>query len=155
MSDSDIRPGQVGGSHPTPAPSRVRFLPAVARSILGLVFLVFGLNGFLHFIPQPKDALPPGAMALMTGFIQSGYMMPLIFGTQALVGVLLLANCYVPLALALIAPVIVNIMAFHIFLSPSTIAPALVVLALELYLAWCYRRVYAPMLAFRARPWLK
>jgi len=132
--------------------SATRFLPAIARFIMGLGFLVFGLNGFFHFIPQPKEAMPDGVTALMTGFMKSGYMMPLIFGTQALVGLLLLINRFVPLALALIAPVIVNIIAFHLFLMPSTIAPGIVVLLLEIYLAWSYRKVYAPMLACCVKP---
>ena len=129
-----------------------RVLPAIARIIMGLAFLVFGLNGFLHFIPQPKEAMPEGVTALMGGFMQSHYMMPLIFGTQTLVGVLLLINCFVPLALALIAPVIVNIICFHVFLMPATIAPGIVVAVLELYLAWSYRKAFAPMLAFRTKP---
>src|SRR5580698_8688349 len=132
--------------------SPLRFLPPVARVLMGLMFFVFGLNGFFHFIPQPKDAMPEGVTALMGGFMASHYMMPLIFGTQTLVGFLLLVNCFVPLALALIAPVIVNIIAFHLFLMPSTIAPGIVVLILEIYLAWSYRRVYAPMLACKVKP---
>ena len=79
-------------------------------------------------------------------------MFPLIFGTQAIVGVMLLVNRFVPLALALIAPVIVNIIAFHLFLEPSGIAPGAVVLALEVYLAWAYRQAYRPMLAGSATP---
>jgi hypothetical protein len=134
------------------AKSPLRFLPAIARVLMGLMFFVFGLNGFFHFIPQPKEAMPDGVMALMGGFMKSGYMVPLIFGTQTLVGLLLLVNCFVPLALALIAPVIVNIICFHVFLMPSTIAPGIVVLVLELYLAWSYRGVYAPMLACRVKP---
>jgi hypothetical protein len=132
--------------------SPMRFLPPIARILMGLMFFVFGLNGFFHFIPQPKDAMPDGVMALMGGFMKSGYMMPLIFGTQTLVGFLLLINCFVPLALALIAPVIVNIIAFHLFLMPSTIAPGIVVLVLEIFLAWSYRRVFAPMLAYKVKP---
>src|SRR5580692_10068337 len=95
----------------SPSKSPLRFLPPVARVLMGLMFLVFGLNGFFHFIPQPKEAMPEGVTALMGGFMKSGYMMPLIFGTQAFAGFLLLINCFVPLALALIAPVIVNIIA--------------------------------------------
>jgi uncharacterized membrane protein YphA (DoxX/SURF4 family) len=129
-----------------------RYLPAIARVLMGLMFFVFGLNGFLHFIPQPKDPMPDGVLALMGGFMKSGYMMPLIFGTQTLVGALLLLNLFVPLALALIAPVIVNIIAFHLFLMPSTIAPGIVVLVLELYLVWSYRKVYLPMLVMQAKP---
>jgi hypothetical protein len=136
----------------SPSKSPLRFLPPIARVLMGLMFFVFGLNGFFHFIPQPKDAMPEGVTALMGGFMASHYMMPLIFGTQTLVGFLLLVNCFVPLALALIAPVIVNIIAFHLFLMPSTIAPGIVVLILEIYLAWSYRRVYAPMLACKVKP---
>ncbi len=119
---------------------------------MGLLFFVFGLNGFLNFIPQPKTPMPEGAVSLLGGFMKSGYMFPLIFGTQLMVGVMLLANRFVPLALALIAPVIVNIIAFHLFLEPSGIAPGAVVLALEAYLAWAYRQAYRPMLAPRATP---
>lgn len=132
--------------------SFTRFLPAIARILMGLMFFVFGLNGFLHFIPQPKDAMPEGVLALFTGFTKSGYMMPLIFGTQTLVGGLLLVNRFVPLALALIAPVIVNIIAFHLFLMPATIGPGVVVLVLELYLAWSYRGAFRPMLAMKTAP---
>ena len=135
----------------SPSKSPLRFLPLIARLLLGLAFTVFGLNGFFNFMPAPKE-LPDPVVALMGGFMKSGYMMPLIFGTQTLAGVLLLINCFVPLALAFLAPVIVNIIAFHIFLNPSGIGPGAVVLVLELYLAWCYRRVYAPMLAWRVKP---
>ena len=126
--------------------------PAVARILMGLMFFVFGLNGFLHFIPQPKDPMSEGAMALFTGFMKSGYMMPLIFGTQTLVGALLLINRFVPLALVLIAPVIVHIVAFHLFLNLSGIVPGAVILLLELYLAWAYRSAFCPMLRARVSP---
>lgn len=129
-----------------------RYLPAIARVLLGLMFFVFGLNGFLHFIPEPKTPMPEGAAAFGGALMKTGYMFPMIMGTQLLVGVLLLLNLFVPLALALIAPVIVNIMAFHIFLSPSGMAPGLVALVLEIYLAWAYRNSFCPMLAMRAKP---
>jgi hypothetical protein len=132
--------------------SFARHLPTVARLLMGLMFLVFGLNGFLHFIPQPKDGMPPGAVALFGALMETHYMIPLIFGTQTLVGVLLLANCFVPLALALIAPVIVNIIGFHLSLAPSSIGPGILVLLLELYLAWSYRKYFVPMLTGKARP---
>jgi uncharacterized membrane protein YphA (DoxX/SURF4 family) len=131
--------------------SPARYLPAIARILMGLTFFIFG-NGFFHFIPQPKEPMPDNVMALMGGFMKSRYMMPLIFGTQTLAGLMLLANRFVPLALTLLAPVIVNIICFHVFLMPSTIAPGIVVLVLELYLAWSYRKFFAPMLVCRARP---
>jgi uncharacterized membrane protein YphA (DoxX/SURF4 family) len=124
----------------------------IARILLGLVFFVFGLNGFFHFIPQPKDAMSETAMEFFGGLAKTGYMLPLIFGTQTLVGVLLLINRFVPLALALVAPVIVNILAFHFFLAPSGIPVAVVVLLLELFLTWSYRKRFRPMLACRAQP---
>ena len=84
--------------------------------------------------------------------MKTDYMHALIFGTQVTAGALLLLNRFVPLALALIAPVVVNIVAFHLFLAPSGIPMAAVVLALEAYLAWSYRESFRPMLAWRARP---
>jgi hypothetical protein len=96
--------------------------------------------------------LPEGALAFAGALFKTGYMMPLVAGTQVLVGLLLLANRFVPLALALIAPVVVNIVAFHVYLAPSGLPIAIVVLALEVYLAWCYRQAYRPMLVMRAVP---
>jgi hypothetical protein len=132
--------------------SFARPLPVAARILMGLIFLVFGLNGFLHFIPQPKTPMPEGAVAFTGALMKTGYMFPMIMGTQLLVGVLLLLNRFVPLALALIAPIIVNIIAFHVFLAPSGMVPGVVVLLLEIYLAWVYRKTYRPMLAMRAKP---
>ena len=132
--------------------SFARYLPIIARVLMGVCFLVFGLNGFLHFIPEPKNAMPEGAAAFAGALLKAGYMLPMVMGTQLLVGVLLLLNRFVPLALALLAPVIVNIVAFHIFLAPSGLGLALVVLALELYMAWAYRSSYRSMLNPRAKP---
>jgi hypothetical protein len=131
--------------------SFARYLPCIAGILMGLTFLVFGLNGFLHFIPQPKT-MPEGAGAFFGALMKTGYMLPLIFGTQVIVGALLVSNRFVPLALALIAPVIVNIVAFHAFIEPSGAIMAGVVLVLELYLAWSYRKAYLPMLAMRVKP---
>jgi len=132
--------------------SVTRYVTAIARVLLGLLFFVFGLNGFLHFIPQPKTPQPAGAMAFAEALMKSGYMFQLVAGTQVLVGVLLLLNRFVPLALVLIAPVIVNIIAFHLFLAPSGMGPGAAALILELYLAWAYRDNYRSVLAMRARP---
>jgi len=143
---------------PTPAASArpangfARHLPTIARLLLGLIFLITGLNGFLNFIPAPKDAMPEGVMAFMAALMKTGYLFQLISGTDLLVSLLLLTNRFVPLALALIAPVVVNIVAFHVFLAPSGLVIALVVLALELYLAWSYRSAFRAMLAARVTP---
>jgi uncharacterized membrane protein YphA (DoxX/SURF4 family) len=132
--------------------SFARHLPTLARIMMGLAFLVFGLNGFLHFIPEPKTPMPEGAGAFAGALMKTGYMFPLIMGIQLLVGVLLLLNRFVPLALVLIMPILVNIIAFHVFLQPAGFVPGAVLMALELYLAWVYRKAYCPMLEMRVTP---
>ncbi|WP_257455556.1 DoxX family protein [Archangium lipolyticum] len=132
--------------------SLTRHLPTAARLLMGLLFFVFGLNGFLNFVPPPTTPIPEGALAFAGALGKTGYMFPLIKGTEVLVGVLLLANRFVPLALALIAPVIVNIVAYHVFLAPDGTGMTLFILALEIYLAWSYRSAFRPMLAMRATP---
>jgi hypothetical protein len=133
-------------------PSFTRFFPAIARILMGLPLLVFGLNMFLNFIPQPKTPMAEGAMAFAGALFKSGYMMPLIGTTQLIVGAMLVSNCFVPLALALFAPFIVNSIAFHVFLEHSGLPMSAIFLALELYLTWAYRHAYRPMLAARVTP---
>jgi uncharacterized membrane protein YphA (DoxX/SURF4 family) len=126
-----------------------RFLPAIARVLLGAPLFAFGLNGFLELIPPPTTPMPEGATAFLGALVQTGYMMQLIAVTHLTVGVLLLINRFVPLALALFAPFIVNSIAFHSFLEPSGLPMAIAFLALELYLAWKYRDAFRPMLRAR------
>ncbi|MCY1032480.1 DoxX family protein [Corallococcus sp. BB11-1] len=129
--------------------SLARHLPTGARLLLGLVFFVFGLNGFFDFIPPPKlDPASPGA-AFGIAMKATGYLFWLVKGTEVVAGAMFLANRFVPLALALIAPVIVNIFLFHVFLEPSGVELSVVLLALEAYLAWSYRAAYRPMLGMR------
>ena len=135
----------------TPA-SPFRHLPTIARILLGLLFFITGLNGFLNFLPQPKAPMPEGAAALAGAMMKSGYLFRLVMATQLVSGALLLSNRFVPLALALLAPVVVNILAFHVFLAPSGTGLAIVVVALELYLAWAYRKAFRPMLAPKEFP---
>jgi uncharacterized membrane protein YphA (DoxX/SURF4 family) len=132
--------------------SWARFLPMIARLLLGLGFTVFGLNGFLNFIPQPTKPMPEGAVAFAGALMKTGYMFQLVAGTQLVAGVLLLLNIFVPLALVLLMPILVNIIAFHVFLEPAGTAPGVIFTALTLYLAWAYRSAYRPMLAMRATP---
>lgn len=132
--------------------SFTRFFPAIARILLGLPLFVFGLNGFLNFIPQPETPLPEGAMAFAGALVATGYMMQLIGVTMLVVGALLLLNRFVPLALALFAPFIVNSLAFHFFLERTGLPMALIFAGFELYLAWVYRAAFRPMLAARVTP---
>jgi uncharacterized membrane protein YphA (DoxX/SURF4 family) len=132
--------------------SFTRFIPPVVRILMGLMFLVFGLNGFFWFIPPPKDPGPEAAAAFIGALMKTGYLMPLVSGTQVLVGALLLLNRFVPLALALITPILVGIITFHLFLAPAGTAPGLVLFLMDLYLAWAYRTAFRPMLAARVKP---
>jgi uncharacterized membrane protein YphA (DoxX/SURF4 family) len=122
-------------------------LPVAARIVLGLVFFVFGLNGFLHFLPQPPMAAAPAAF--MGALHATGYMLVLLKATEVLGGLLLLSGLFVPLALTLLAPVIVNIVAFHLFLAPGNYPVVALVLAAELFLAWTERTAFAPLLRAR------
>jgi hypothetical protein len=120
----------------------------VLRSILGLIFVAGPLATALHLAPEP--ALPTGAAAFTGALAQSGYMIPLLWGTEIAAGVLLLSGFATPFALVLLAPVIVNIDAFHVFLAPGGIPLAIVVSALEAFLAWRYREAFRPL--FQAGP---
>lgn len=127
-----------------------RIATPTARCALGLMFFVFGLNGFLNFIPPPAGPMPEGALAFGTALAQTGYMFPLIKGTEVLVGLLLLSNRFVALALTLLAPVVVNIFAFHFFLTPGESAIPAVIVVLQAYLAWTQRACYRSLFVARS-----
>jgi len=94
----------------------MRTVSVIARYLTGVVFLVMGLNGFLNFIPFP----PPGGIAgQFMGALYVSHYLRVIFAFQVIGGLLLLVNRYVPLALAVLAPVIVNILTFHVLMAPS------------------------------------
>lgn len=121
--------------------SKNNVLPTIARVLLGLAFFVFGLNGFLNFMPHPP--LPDAANRLLGGLAASGYFFPLLKGTETLCGALLIVGAFVPLALTVLAPILVNILAFHIFLAPAGLSLPMVLVALEVYLAWAHWDVFA------------
>jgi putative oxidoreductase len=102
----------------------MRIAAVIARYLAGLIFLVMGLNGFLHFIPLPP---PTGIAGQFMGALYVSHYLWVIFGFQVLGGLLLLINRYVPLAVALLAPVLVNILTFHILMAPAGLPMALFV----------------------------
>jgi putative oxidoreductase len=118
-----------------------------ARLFLGLVFTVFGSNFFLHFLATPPS--PPRAAAFAGALFASGYLLQLLKITEVLAGLLLLSNRFVPLALAMLAPIVINIVSFHLFLAPAGLPLPLAVLVAELVAAWSYRAAFAPMLQAR------
>lgn len=126
-----------------------RRLPAVARIALGLVFFVFGMDGFLHLIPPP--AMGQTAGAFLAALSASGFVMLLVKGVEAGAGFMLLSNRFVPLALTMLAPVIVGIVGFHVVLARASAGIAVVVLVLELYLAYVHRAAFAPLLGVEPR----
>jgi uncharacterized membrane protein YphA (DoxX/SURF4 family) len=130
--------------------SEGRIATMIVRILLGLMFLVFGLNGFLNFMPQPKD-MPQEIMTVMGALMKAGYM-TVVSGAEVLIAVLLLTNRFVPLALALLAPIIAGILTFHIFMAPATIVPGIVVTVMEVYLAWRYRGAFRSMVRAKTVP---
>jgi putative oxidoreductase len=112
----------------------------IARILLGLVFLIFGLNVFFHFIPQ--QAMPGDAGTLAGLMFLHGWFM--FYGILYVVaGALLLLGRYVPVALVLLGPIIVNILLFHLTLAPSGIVPGLVCALLEIFLLYAYWPAFA------------
>jgi putative oxidoreductase len=105
----------------------MRTISTLARYLAAVIFLVFGLNGFLNFIPMPP---PEGVAGQFMGALYASHYLWVIFAFQVIAGVLLLVNRYVPLAVAVLAPVIVNILSFHALMAPSGLPLALVVAVL-------------------------
>ena len=116
----------------------------VARVLLGLVFVVFGSNIFLHFIPMPP--LPATLAGDFSKALMQSHYIYVVGLLQVIGGLLLLIGRYVPLGLTLQGPVIVNILLFHIFLEPSGLPMAIIVAVLALFLLWRYRTNFAGLL---------
>ena len=121
---------------------RIHHVPHVARVLLGLTFAGFGLNGLLGVLPPPPSA--PSAMPFLSGLASAPYFFPLLDSIQLLAGMALLANRWVPLAVIVLAPVIVHIFAFHLFLSPGLVLPTFL-LVLEIIVAWKHRAAFRPL----------
>jgi len=116
----------------------------IARYLLGLIFLVFGLNGFLNFLPMPG---PTGVAAQFFGAIFVSHFYIAIFLLQIVPALLLLANRYVPLALTILGPIIFNIVCFHAFMAPAGLPLAAVVTALWLLVVYSVRSAFSGILA--------
>lgn len=114
-----------------------------AQVLLGLIFVLFGVNYFVPFLPMPEH--PPEAGALLGAFFSAGYMFPLIKLTEIVGGLLVLFG-FVPIGMLLLAPVVVNIFAFHLFLAPGAgMVLPLVIVGLMLFLAWAHWERFAPL----------
>jgi uncharacterized membrane protein YphA (DoxX/SURF4 family) len=120
-----------------------------ARILLGLVFLAFGVNYFLGLFPLP--AMQGAAGRFFDGLVASRYLLPLLFATYVFAGAALVIGRFVPLALIVLAPIIVNVVAIHLVTEPSVtgLVPGLLCLALEVFLAWSYGAAFRPLLHAR------
>ncbi len=121
----------------------MKIIAIVAQILLGLMFFVFGLNGFIHFIHAP---LPSGlAGEFFDALFRSHYVL-FISGVELIAGALLLINRFVPLALALLAPVLANILVYHATMDRTGAQLGILATMLWIFLAYWLRAYFAPML---------
>ena len=125
----------------------MKIVGAIARYLLGLMFLVFGLNDFLLFIPMGK--MPPGPAGEFAGLLFSTHYVYVVGALMVISGILFLLNRYVGLGLTLLGPVLFNILLFHILMQPSGIGPGAFATLLWLLVAWQHRRVFERLFAAR------
>src|ERR1700689_2370520 len=123
----------------------MKIVSVIARYLLGLLFTVFGLNGFLNFIHQPPPTNPLAIQFFVA--IGSSHFAAFFFAVQLIGGLLLLSGYFVPLALTLLAAELYNILAFHVTLEPATIAPALFAAVLWVLVFREYRQSFNGILA--------
>lgn len=110
-------------------------IPLIARVLLGLVFLFGGITGLLNLVPPPPD-LPERLQTFNSGLMASGYFFPLLKGTETICGLLLITGFFVPLALVILAPIVINIILVHAFLAPDGLPLALIIGLLTAYLSF-------------------
>lgn len=121
----------------------MKIAATVARLLLGLMFLVFGSNMFLHFLPQ--GAPPPGLAGEFAGLLFRSHFFYAVGAVMVFSAVLFLANRFVPLALVLLGPVLVNILLFHLLMAPASIGMGLFATVLWLLVFWRERAAFAPL----------
>jgi putative oxidoreductase len=131
-----------------------RFVPLALRLILGLIFVATSVAAIFQLLPAPTN-YPPAALAFGGALAGSGYMMVAVWTVQLVSGLALLFDLWTPLFLVILAPVTVNIVLFHLFLTPRAMlsagAPGILVFLLNAALLWLYRSYYRGMLTFRSR----
>src|SRR5438309_151503 len=125
----------------------MKIVVLIARLLLGLTFVVFGLNGFLNFLSM--GPMPTGLAGQFIGALLQSHYYFVVAGLQVVGGVLLLVNRFVPLGLVLLGPVIVNILLYHVFLNPTGIVLAIVVAVLWLVVFYGHRQYFSGIFAQR------
>jgi len=119
----------------------MKIVTLIARLLLGLTFVVFGLNGFLNFLNM--GPMPSGLAGQFIGALAQSQYFHFVAAIQVVGGALLLVNRFVPLALLLLGPVIVNIISYHVFLNPTGIALPIVVVILWLIVFYSHRQYFS------------
>lgn len=127
----------------------MKTISLLARLLLGILFFVFGLNGFLHFIPLPP---PKGLAAEFFSALTKSHYMDFVMGLQVLGGILLLTGRFTPFAMTLLGPVIVNILLFHFTMAPEGLPLALVAATLWFVVFWGVRRAFSGIFASKVQP---
>ena len=122
----------------------MKYVILVSRLLLGLVFTVFGANSILHFLP---GSLPAGDAGTWSGLMMAHHYMTFVGVLQLVAGILLLVGRFVPLALTILAPILVNILAFHFLFLPQGVIIGLICSVLEIVLLIAYHRSFAPLFA--------
>ena len=120
-----------------------------AKYILGFMYFVFGLNGFLNFIPAPPPA--ENVAAFFNGLMSTGYFFPFLKGTETVCGFLLLSGFFVPLSLIILAPITIQIFLFHAVMTPgiTNLIMPIVMIALHVLAARSYMGIYKPLLKLK------
>ena len=125
----------------------MKIVTVIVRILLGVIFFVFGLNGFVGFIPMPPLA---GAAGAFIGALFSSHYLYLVSGVQLIAGVLLLTNQFVPLAVAMLAPMLANILTYHLTMQMEGLPLALITTLLWAVLAWRYRAHFTALFVQKA-----
>ncbi|MGL4631284.1 MAG: DoxX family membrane protein [Leadbetterella sp.] len=120
----------------------------IARVLLGLPFLIFGINHFFPFIPHPE--MHGAAVDYMTGLTKAGYFWPILRSLEILIGAALISGYFVPLALAILAPINLQILLFHLILEPQNVIVAIVLALLQAFLIYRYWAYYKQMFVTKA-----
>jgi putative oxidoreductase len=121
----------------------MKIASTLAGILLGVLFTTFGLNGFLHFIPMGPV---PGLAGQFIGALAESHYIAVVFALQLICGLLLVVNRYVALALTVLAPVIVNIVLFHLFLAPAGLPMAMLAVAFWIVAAFPLRPTFSVLL---------
>ncbi len=124
----------------------MKILTLIVRILFGLMFVVFGLNGFLDFMPKPKEPPKGHALEFFTALSATGYLR-VVMALQLIGGVLVWSGRFLPLGLLVLGPIIVNILLFHIYIDRNGLERAIVTSALALFLFCRHWSAFAP--AFR------